>query len=650
MAFLEPVKELLRRHYDALLLIPEDDGIIFTHAAREGNDQTRTGMTLAHLKQFRMHDFPLWPAEMVPHGNNGYALFSHNVEERDFMHQVFQPYAIKLEDRINKGLCTVAGQWAAWFLVPFFFYQMCGLMEVVQHTCEWFRSPDEPFMALQNMSLRVGGGFFESGKVFLQMLKEVHSEQRRARWASLTEEQRQEVSEQRRAWWASLTEEQREEVSEQRREQATEWWAAQSQEQLDLISEKHKVRWAKWTEEERHAIFQKAKTTREAWSEEEWQSFRDNIAAAKNAASPEIKAAIIEKYKATMAAKTDEERAERCRKISEARLNRTEEELAEARKKMAETNAAARTSEANSLRLQFEAGELTVEEKRNIIKNGKERRKYREEHPGTAVCTAMESLFEDVQAAMEAEEHPDNLAKLHCKQKAELLRKTLEQRAKFDEGLLSKEEEDQIIICGKARAKAREDEGREVFCPEAEELYRDVVQHRDRHREETNWSKKDQAAQALANKYGLEATEQMARFLRGELSEEEKTRIIINGNARKLRRKDNENYFRCAPLEELYEAVLAASDRVDVKEQRALNFEKARAARAQTAAQKAREDLLRLERGELSHKDKCRIKANGDARKKRRVEGDVLNEDVERLYQAVLQQQGGNRSSSSTGR
>lgn len=71
MELLEACTDVLRRHYDALLQIPEGDGIIFTHAAREGNDQTRTGMTLAELKPFRIHDFPLWPAEMVPHGSSG---------------------------------------------------------------------------------------------------------------------------------------------------------------------------------------------------------------------------------------------------------------------------------------------------------------------------------------------------------------------------------------------------------------------------------------------------------------------------------------------------------------------------------------------------------------------------------------------------
>ena len=452
----------------------------------------------------------------------------------------------------------------------------------------------------------------------------------------MTEEQREEISEQRRAWWASLTEEQREEISEQRRERAFEWWATLPQEEAESISEKHRARWAKWTEAEREAIFQKAKNTRGAWSEEEWQSFRDNVATAKNATSPATKAAIVAKYKATMAAKTDEERAERCRKISEARLNMTEGEYTEARKKAAAAHVAWRASEARELRLRFEAGDLTAEEKRNIVKNGKERQKYREEHPGTAICAEMESLFEEIQAAVEAAEHPDSSEKMHTKQKAELVRKTLEERSRFDAGLLCNDEAEQIIIRGKARAKKREEEGCDIFCPEAEALYQDVLSRRDRCREETNWSKKEQSANALVKKYGLAAAEQMARFLRGELSEEEKTRVIINGNARKARRKRNENYFYCAPLEELYEAVLASSERVGAKKQRAINFEKAQASSAQNKAQKAREDLLRLAQGRLDDKEKRRIKANGDARTKRRVDGDAPTDDVERLYQAVL--------------
>jgi hypothetical protein len=206
----------------------------------------------------------------------------------------------------------------------------------------------------------------------------------------------------------------------------------------------------------------------------------------------------------------------------------------------------------------------------------------------------------------------------------------------LDAGLLCDEEAEQIIMRGKAREKRREEEGCDIFCPEAEALYEDVVQCRDRYRAETNWSKKQQSADALVKKYGLEAAEQMARFLRGELSEEEKTRIIINGNARKARRKHNKNYFYCAPLEELYEAVLAASERMGAKEQRAINFERAQASRAQARAQKAREDLLRLAQGGLNDKEKRRIKANGDARTKRRVDCDAPTDDVERLYQAVL--------------
>jgi hypothetical protein len=610
MAFLDTMVEILRRHYDALLQIPRDDGIIFTHAAREGNDQTRTAMTLAHLKQFRMHDFPLWPAEMVPHGNNGYALFPHDAEEREFMHTVFVPYAMKLKGRVDKGLCVVAGNWAAWFLTPIFFEQMCGKLDVIKHPCVWFRDHEEPFVVLKNLSTKVGGGFFQSKEVFKQVLGEVYSEQRCAWWASLTEEQRDEISEQRRARWASLTEEQRDEISEQRRKQALEWWATLPQEHHDSICDKHKVRWANWTEAEKDAIFQKAKTTREAWSEEEWLSFRDNIAAAKNATSPEAKAAIIEKYKATMATKTEDERVERCRKISEARLNRTDEELAEARRKMAETNAVARTAEAQALRLRFEAGELTIEEKRNIIKNGKERRKYREEHPGTAVCAAMEALFEEVQLAMEAGEHSDNLERMHSKQKAELLQKTLDQRAKFEAGLLSKEEEDHIIMNGKARAKVREDSGSEVFCPDAEELYRDVVQRRDQRREETKWSKEAETAAGRDAYYTAIAVQQMALLKEGKLDEATMEQIVKNGETREYNRKRKAETSTCPALEALYQAVKLEQD--------------------EQLTRKAETDLLRLAAKELTNEEKKAVKKPGKHRP---------NAAQEKLYKAIMDEE-----------
>ena len=281
-------------YYEAQLSdLPANTIIAFSHARRIEKEETRSSRLIDMLRKYAVYDVPLWLPEDVPHDNQGLFRGSHYKKELAYMRSAASTIIGTLTDAVLAGKVVSVGYAALQWLQPLYPQEIeAGLLANVPHYSRLASNSGERnyFHSIIDDKLKIIGKDFMGLEEFSTQLSTQLSENMLEVWSQRSSENRRDIGRKISRTKASLPAN----------------WKATTKARMLLT-------WSQKTESElddiRRKISQTKRTQYAALTPQERASAREKRAKLLASRSAEERGASLQKFKNSLHARTDAQRA-----------------------------------------------------------------------------------------------------------------------------------------------------------------------------------------------------------------------------------------------------------------------------------------------------------------------------------------------------